>query len=260
MIDSSLNALLGPLWLSATVSAAAPGTTTFEQLAERCAPSVHPRTLQKIVSVESAHNPFAIGVVNGSIKQPKNLLEAVLAAERLERQGKNFSMGLAQVNRYNLQPFGESYRTIFEPCRNLKTGAAILTGCYLRAKEKTTDPQQALRAALSCYYSGNFSRGFKKEANGTSYVERVVQAKTDANKRIPIVPAIEEGTAIPTTKPPSLARKSITVKSTARAINSTEARTAESATAPGWIQQYATPASSTAATPFVTHYQEPHHE
>lgn len=260
MLDYPINALLGSVWLSATVSAAAPGATTFEQLAERCAPSVHPRTLQKIVSVESAHNPFAIGVVNGRIKQPRNLFEAVMAAEMLHRQGKNFSLGLAQVNRYNLKTYGESYRTIFEPCRNLKTGAAILTGCYLRAKEKTTDPQQALRAALSCYYSGNFTRGFKKEVNGTSYVERVVYAKTNVKQAIPIVPAIEEGTATAESAPPSLAHKPARPKAASIMTTPVEARAAESTAPPQWIQQYATPASSNAATPFVTTYQESNHE
>lgn len=165
---------------------------SFEQLATACAPGVHPTTLRSLVSVESSGNPFAIGVVDGQLeKQPRDLAEAVATARELERQGYNFSMGLGQVNRYNLAKYGATYETVFEPCRNLQVGAAILQDCYDRASSAMRDAQQAVRAALSCYYSGNFTRGFKPgNAGQPSYVQKVVASATDA-KPIRVVPAIE---------------------------------------------------------------------
>ena len=59
--------------------------------------------------------------------------------------------------------------SVFEPCTNLAAMQAVLTECLDRADPR--DPQQALRRALSCYYSGNFSTGFRD-----GYVRRVVRA------------------------------------------------------------------------------------
>ncbi|WP_246769636.1 hypothetical protein [Escherichia sp. E2593] len=57
----------------------------------------------------------------------------------------------------------------------LKIGADILTKNYLA--KKGGNEQENLLKSLSEYYSGNSTRGFKKEAqfNNTSYVERVMK-------------------------------------------------------------------------------------
>ncbi|WP_241484893.1 lytic transglycosylase domain-containing protein [Caballeronia zhejiangensis] len=164
----------------------------FSKLAAECAPGVHPTTLKGVVSTESGGNPYAIGVVGGRLeRQPRNLTEAVATARELERQGFNFSMGLGQVNRYNLAKYGERYETVFEPCRNLKAGSAILKDCYQRARARIPVDQQALRAAFSCYYSGNFTRGFKPDGVGQrSYVQKVVANATEIAEPIPVVPAV----------------------------------------------------------------------
>ncbi|WP_197343449.1 lytic transglycosylase domain-containing protein [Ralstonia pseudosolanacearum] len=169
----------------------------FEKLAAECAPGVHPTTLKGVVSTESAGNPYAIGVVGGRLeRQPRSLTEAVATARELERQGFNFSMGLGQVNRYNLAKYGESYETVFEPCRNLKAGSAILKDCYQRARAQIPDDQQALRAAFSCYYSGNFTRGFRPDRAGQpSYVQKVVANATETAQPIPVVPAVKPDSA-----------------------------------------------------------------
>ncbi|WP_425510594.1 lytic transglycosylase domain-containing protein [Xanthomonas euvesicatoria] len=165
----------------------------FEKLAAECAPDVHPTTLKGVVSTESSWNPYAIGVVGGRLdRQPRSLAEAVATARELERQGFNFSMGLGQVNRYNLAKYGESYETVFEPCRNLRAGSAILKDCFQRAKAQMGDDQQALRAAFSCYYSGNFTRGFRPDKAGQpSYVQKVVANAAGAAQPIPVVPAVK---------------------------------------------------------------------
>lgn len=99
------------------------------------------------------------------------------------------------MNRFNLAKHGETYDTIFEPCRNIKVGAAILKDCYVRAKAKMSDEQDALRAAFSCYYSGNFTRGFIPERAGApSYVQKVVANALGTASRT-IVPAVQQQSA-----------------------------------------------------------------
>ena len=93
--------------------------------------------MQHVVRVESSQNPYAIGVVGGRLaRQPRNLSEAVATARQLEQQGFNFSLGIAQVNRYNLAKYGlSSYQQAFEICPNLKAGSRILNECYNRARD-----------------------------------------------------------------------------------------------------------------------------
>jgi type IV secretion system protein VirB1 len=160
----------------------------FIALAQQCAPAVAPPTMAAVARVESAHNPYAIGVVGGRGRFPKTLDEAVRTAEQLEAEGKNFSLGIAQVNRYNLARHKLDYRTAFEPCANLRAGAAILADCYVRASKRYDSTAMSLKAALSCYYSGNFKRGFvPDEPGGKSYVDKVLAAAGEQ-----IVPDIRE--------------------------------------------------------------------
>jgi type IV secretion system protein VirB1 len=143
--------------------------TTFIALATLCAPLVHPDTARAIVSTESAFNPLAIGIVAGSLqRQPGSLDEALATAEALQAQRRSFSVGLAQINVHNLDRFGLSIADGFDGCRNLAAMQRILSECYQRTGSND-DAQLALRRALSCYYSGNFTTGFQH-----GYVGRVV--------------------------------------------------------------------------------------
>ena len=119
--------------------------------------------MHHVVRVESSYNPYAIGVVGGRlVRQPKNLPEALATVRMLEGRGLNFSIGLAQVNRYNLDKYGlDSYEQAFEPCANLAAGSKILADCYRRAKGNWGK-------SFSCYYSGNFSTGFRH-----GYVQKI---------------------------------------------------------------------------------------
>lgn len=112
--------------------------------------------MQHVVRVESAFNPYAIGVVGGRlVRQPGTLQEALSTVRMLEEKGYNFSLGLAQVNRYNLQRYGlDSYERAFQTCPNLLAGSKILAECYSRAKGDWGK-------SFSCYYSGNFVTGFR---------------------------------------------------------------------------------------------------
>jgi type IV secretion system protein VirB1 len=119
--------------------------------------------MQHVVRVESSFNPYAIGVVGGRlVRQPKTLPEALSTVRMLEEKGYNFSLGLAQVNRYNLKAYGlASYEQAFQPCANLKAGSRILAECHQRLKGDWGK-------AFSCYYSGNAVTGFRH-----GYVQKV---------------------------------------------------------------------------------------
>jgi type IV secretion system protein VirB1 len=145
--------------------------------------AVPTEVMHHVVRVESSYNPYAIGVVGGRLaRQPKNLPEALATVRMLEGRGFNFSIGLAQVNRYNLDKYGlDSYEKAFEPCANLQAGSKILAECYQRANGDWGK-------SFSCYYSGNFSTGFKH-----GYVQKIY-ASVRQGREIdagPNAPAIE---------------------------------------------------------------------
>lgn len=143
--------------------------TMFLAIAAVCAPLVHKNTAYAIVETESSLNPHAIGVVAGSLeKQPRSIEEALATSQALLTQGRNFSVGLAQVNVRNLGRLGMSIADAFDACKNLQAMQVILSECFDRAGVKD-ESQTSLRRALSCYYSGNFTTGFRH-----GYVARVV--------------------------------------------------------------------------------------
>lgn len=136
-------------------------------LSMQCAPTVHPDTSRDVARIESGFNPYAIGVVgqkNGLF--PTNKEDALAHVKRLRAEGKNFSVGLMQINQANFDQYGVDAATLFNPCDNLSVYEKIITDCYQRGK--------TLKRALSCYYSGNFVTGQKKESDfgATSYTER----------------------------------------------------------------------------------------
>jgi len=148
----------------------------FNALAIECAPNVATQTIAAIVSVESGFNPYAIGVVSGHLpRQPQTLDEAIATAQALSTDDWNFSVGLAQINVHNFHRYGITLEQAFDPCQNLRVGAQILVDCFSRHADYATHPQRALRDALSCYYSGNYTRGHTLEPSGNSYVQRVLQ-------------------------------------------------------------------------------------
>lgn len=165
----------------------------------QCAPNVAPETMSAIVRVESSSNPYAIGVVDGALRrQPTSLDEAMAVVVELERQGKNYSLGLAQINKHNLPKYGITAEQAFDSCTSLRVGGQILAECYERALPRQQSEQAALHAALSCYYSGNFTRGFRPDvAGGTSYVQRVVAASAATAPRTRTVPALEGAAPLP---------------------------------------------------------------
>jgi len=120
------------------------------------------------------------------------LKKAIAYVNDLDRQGKNYSAGLMQINSKNFTSYGVNNETVFDLCSNIKAGAKILTENYIR--QGGDDEQINLRKALSRYYSGNDKRGFTKEFNvdGKSYVERVEQKVYKVPALLPsnVVPAL----------------------------------------------------------------------
>ena len=145
--------------------------------------AVPKEVMQHVVHVESSRNPFAIGVVGGYLaRQPRNLEEALASVRQLKEEGYNFSVGISQVNRYNLAKYGlRTYAEAFEVCPNLQAGSRILRECYDRAQD--------WGKAFSCYYSGNFVTGFEQ-----GYVQKIFasirksQAEQAAPDAIRVIP------------------------------------------------------------------------
>lgn len=152
---------------------------TFKSLASRCAATVAPETLYALVKTESSFNPFAIGVVGGYVKQATNLQDALALVQKLEREEKNYSIGLGQINKSNFSKLGLTAEQLFDPCVNLTATTQILSECYVR-----TEGAVAVRLgkALSCYYSGNEQTGFR-----LGYVDRVKNNAALQTQQIPSI-------------------------------------------------------------------------
>lgn len=171
--------------------------------------AVPAEVMQHIVQVESSANPFAIGVVGGTlVRQPKNLDEAVATVQMLDANGYNYSLGIAQVNRANLGRYGlDTYAKAFDACGNLSAGAQILADCYASAHGDWGK-------AFSCYYSGNFVTGFRD-----GYVQKVYAAinrsETPATVQpIALQPPADGPSAVASRRtllPTRLAMKTVTV-------------------------------------------------
>ena len=148
-----------------------------------------------IVKTESGFKPFAIGVNKSEVKlirQPANKQKAVTTAKWLISNGYNIDMGMAQINSANMKWLGVSIDDLFDPCKNVAAGAKILLNNYIDAFKKIGEPQDALRAALSSYNTGNATAGIK---NG--YVAKVTAASVTVPALLSLAPkAPEQGSPI----------------------------------------------------------------
>lgn len=159
-------------------------------------PNVSTVTMQQIVAVESTRRPHAIGyklirrvpvLVNGKTEirkevsflksQPRDVGEAIRWARYLQQQGYEFDAGAAQVHSTNFARYGLTVEAAFDACRNIEVSARILTECYERALNRFRSQAPALKAAISCYQSGDFETGFS-----TGYVQKVLAAPVASEK------------------------------------------------------------------------------
>lgn len=128
-----------------------------------CAMNVSPVTLEAIVRVESGGNPVALNVNRLSGPQPRasSAAEAARLARGYIEQGYSVDLGLAQINSRNLPRLGLTVEQVLDPCTNIAAGGRILTANYADAVRRWGEGQDALRATLSAYNTGNFSAGFR---------------------------------------------------------------------------------------------------
>ncbi len=145
-------------------------TATALSLVLQCAPALkqpEQRVMLAIMTHESALQPYTIHVNRdraGSRPEKTYTLEteaaAVAVAQALQREGRSFDAGLAQVTTANWPRLGVTAETVFEPCRNVAAGAAVF-----QAGLPVAD-----RIALSLYNTGD---PFAGASNGyISAVER----------------------------------------------------------------------------------------
>lgn len=144
----------------------------FINAVHQCAPLVHEDTMVGIVKTESNFNPYAIAEIiklKGKTQVvshlPKSKEEAEQIINRLQKENKNYSVGLAQINKTNFDRFGVNAYSLLDYCNNLRVSQKILQECYF--KYRNVDKM------LSCYYSGNPLVGFYEENGGSSYVSKV---------------------------------------------------------------------------------------
>lgn len=175
----------------------------FDSLASRCAPSISLDTLKALVRTESNFNPYAIGVVGSSVKQPKSFSEAMFTIARLENEKKNYSVGIAQINKSNFKKYGINAEKALDACTNLKVASEILTECFNRANNGKKTEKSALKDALSCYYSGNFKTGYEH-----GYVNKV-EMHASPTVSVPSIVLADDNIVSAAKSPPASASKLI---------------------------------------------------
>ena len=145
-------------------------TAAMSGLLSHCAPSVGTKTMAGIIQYESGWNRFAIGDNDAHHSYfPKTLQDASAIASSLLRQGHNIDAGYGQVNSENWKIYGLDAVSVFDPCSNVRVGAAIISADYASASrynwvgrkivtrnDRYYQEQYALIHALSSYNSGGF--------------------------------------------------------------------------------------------------------
>lgn len=155
-------------------------------LLAQCAPELPAPLIRAVVKAESDWRPFAIGL-DGSqapIAQPDRLADAVAIAEALSRQGRGFSVGLAQIHVSHVRRQGWRWEQAFDPCSNVAFGQRILRGFQAQAAAAGLTGSPALHAALRGYNAGRIDR-----IAGEAYARRVLSYLQDTAATPPAVPA-----------------------------------------------------------------------
>jgi len=150
-------------------------SSSLLELINQCASNISAEILLALCTIESSLNPYAIGIVDNRLsRQPETIQEAKEMANHLLENGYNYSLGLCQINIKNILKTPQGQDQFFNQCTNIKYADKIFYECYLRSKKtiKNISNDAHIDNAASCYYSGNFNRGFKIEKLGTSYVQR----------------------------------------------------------------------------------------
>src|SRR4029077_8090503 len=160
--------------------------TTFQTLAQSGAAhvaNVPVSTLEAIARTESALYPYALSInqphqlaprpgwsrgTSTLDGQPVSLEEAIAWTKWLLAQGITVSIGLLQVNSEHAALLHLTAEQLFDPCTNLRSGAALLSITYAETARIHGEGFAALDSALSYYNTGSPTAGL---TNG--YVQQV---------------------------------------------------------------------------------------
>ena len=131
---------------------------TTATIVQACSGPVAPSTMSAIVLTESSGWPWSIwdNTANRRYTLPSRAA-AVAVASRLIAEGHKLDMGLAQVDSEWLPKLHMTVNQVFSPCRNVRTGAWILSGDYRGALSHGYQGGNALTAAIEAYNSGQYS-------------------------------------------------------------------------------------------------------
>lgn len=196
----------------------------FYVLAKQCSPQLEKEVVAAISHTESTYNPFAIGVVGGAVRQPTNYRDAVLTVRQLQKDSRNFSVGITQVNKSNFARYGLNESNMFDPCTNIRAGASIFKSCLDEANAKFGSKYSydgKLRLAASCYYSGNFTTGFKRDfPNQPPYVDKFYNNLLVYRgiRKTPTYQVMSPGATAPLTQQPTTANSPSQVVATQKPI------------------------------------------
>ena len=156
---------------------------SFQTLAQSCAANVPVSTLEAIARTESALYPYALSINrphqlarrqgwnSATItleRQPTSLEEAIAWTNWLLARGITVSIGLLQVNSEHAAVLHVTPEQLFDPCTNLRSGAALLSATYAATARIHGEGFAALDSALSYYNTGSPTAGL---TNG--YVQQV---------------------------------------------------------------------------------------
>jgi type IV secretion system protein VirB1 len=150
--------------------------TSFQMLAQSCAANVPVSTLEAIARTESALYPYALSINRphqlarrqgwngGTItleRQPASLVEAIAWTKWLLAKGITVSIGLLQVNSEHAAHLHLTPEQLFDPCTNLRSGAALLATTYGAVARAQGEGFPALDIALSYYNTATPHIGFQ---------------------------------------------------------------------------------------------------
>jgi type IV secretion system protein VirB1 len=143
---------------------------TLAQLLTSCGLNTGVRTMSAIVTVESHGNPNAIhDNTTGRSYFPESTGDAIALANGLVSAGHSVDLGIAQINSGNLPGLGLTVASMFDPCVNVRAGAAILSGDYSRALQRFGRGSYAALRAVGAYNTG-------KLTEGDPYIRKVLDA------------------------------------------------------------------------------------
>ena len=149
-------------------------TTSFHTLAQTCAANVPVSTLEAIARTESALYPYALSINHphqlarrqgwnrATItleRQPRSIEEAIAWTNWLLARGITVSIGLLQVNSEHAAVLHLAPEQLFDPCTNLRSGAALLSATYAATARIHGEGFAALDSALSYYNTGSPTAG-----------------------------------------------------------------------------------------------------